>query len=77
MELPALEGIVVLNINSWSAGCTVWNDTAEGTLTQSKLDDGLLEVIGLYSSLHIGAIQVQMDQPLRIGQAQCVKVRNI
>ena len=42
-----------------------------------RLDDGLLEVIGLYSSLHIGAIQVQMDQPLRIGQAQCVKVRNI
>ena len=39
MELPALEGIVVLNINSWSAGCTVWNDTAEGTLTQSKWEE--------------------------------------
>ena len=25
-QLPELEGLVVLNINSWSAGCCVWND---------------------------------------------------
>ena len=25
-KLPKLEGIVVLNINSWSAGCCAWND---------------------------------------------------
>ena len=25
-QLPELEGLVVLNINSWSAGCCVWNN---------------------------------------------------
>ena len=25
-KLPELEGVVVLNINSWSAGCCAWND---------------------------------------------------
>ena len=27
-QLPGLEGVVVLNINSWSAGCSMWNQSA-------------------------------------------------
>ena len=26
-ELPELEGVVILNINSWSAGCCMWDDS--------------------------------------------------
>ena len=36
LELPALEGIVVLNINSWSAGCCVWSDEGTDGLSQSR-----------------------------------------
>lgn len=38
------------------------------------MDDGLVEVVGLFSSLHVGRIQVNLDEPLRIGQAREVKV---
>ena len=40
------------------------------------MDDKLIEVVGMYSSLHIGTIQVSLAEPLRIGQASEVKVNN-
>ena len=39
-----------------------------------RMDDKLVEVVGMYSSLHIGTIQVSLSEPLRIGQASEVKV---
>ena len=42
-----------------------------------RMDDGLVEVVGLYSSLHVGRIQVNVDEPIRIGQAKEVKVRTL
>ena len=38
------------------------------------MDDKVIEVVGMYSSLHIGTIQVSLSEPLRIGQASEVKV---
>ena len=35
IELPQLEGIVVLNINSWCGGCQIWNNNNEDG-TESK-----------------------------------------
>lgn len=40
------------------------------------MDDKLLELVGLYSSFHVGKIQVSVAEPLRIGQAKSVKVRH-
>jgi len=37
-------------------------------------DDGLLEVMALYSSFHIAQMQVGLAEPLRLGQAKVVKV---
>ena len=77
--LPHLEGVVIANINSWSAGCPVWATPTEGTgrFKACRMDDKLLEVVGIYSSLHVGRIQVGLDQPLKIGQAREVKVRAV
>ena len=75
--LPHLEGLVISNINSWSAGCAVWNlppDQVEGQYQPCRMDDRLLEVVGIYSSLHVGRIQVGVDEPLKIGQAREIKV---
>ena len=75
MKLPKLEGVVILNINSWSAGCTMWSETEHvDGLVPARTDDRLLEVAGLYSSLHVGRIQVSMADPVRLGQAREVKV---
>lgn len=42
-KLPDLEGVVVLNINSWSAGCSMWSDSGKDNFTPSRLDmEGLL-----------------------------------
>jgi len=41
------------------------------------MDDKQIEVVGMYSSLHIGTIQVSLAEPLRIGQASEVKVRGM
>lgn len=74
-EIPALEGVVLLNINSWSAGCSVWEESSStDSYGPSRIDDQLLEVVGLYSSLHVGKIQVSLDKPVRLGQASVVTV---
>ena len=42
----------------------------------SRIDDEQLEVIGLYSFLHVGKIQVSLAEPLRVGQASKIKVQS-
>ena len=75
LKLPELEGVVLLNINSWSSGCSVWSDPEpQEEFGPARMDDQLLEVVGLYSSLHVGRIQVSIADPIRLGQAKQVKV---
>ena len=75
LKLPELEGVVLLNINSWSSGCSVWSESDPlDNFGPARMDDQLLEVMGLYSSLHVGRIQVSMADPIRLGQARQVKV---
>jgi len=74
MELPELESIVVLNINSWGAGVPVWSIGSLGQDEESRYDDGVLEVFGVYSSFHIAQLQVHLTEPYRIGQAKHVRI---
>lgn len=52
----------------------MWSDSPLEDFSPARIDDQLLEVVGLYSSLHVGRIQVSMADPIRLGQAQHVKV---
>ncbi|KAK3717363.1 hypothetical protein QZH41_011596, partial [Actinostola sp. cb2023] len=79
IDLPDLEGIVVLNIGSWCGGCEIWKGNQDNTddsdnMPPSSMSDGILEVIGLYSSLHIARLQVNMADPLILGQAHSIKL---
>ncbi|CAF1661953.1 unnamed protein product, partial [Didymodactylos carnosus] len=38
------------------------------------INDGRIEVFGIYSSFHIAQMQVGLADPFRIGQAQHVKL---
>ena len=40
-----------------------------------SFNDGMLEVMGVYSSFHIAQLQVGLVDPIRLGQAKIVKVR--
>lgn len=83
IALPELESIVVLNINSWAAGADLWNanlnnlrqDTDGQYWPPQSISDQKLEVVGLYSSLHIGQLMIGLSEPLRLGQASRVKIK--
>lgn len=73
--LPEVEAIVVLNIPSWGAGVRPWTMGAAGkNIPIQSCDDGLLEVIGLYSTFHIAQLQIGLSEPLRLGQGRHVKI---
>lgn len=78
VELPELESVVVLNINSWGAGVPVWSlgggDKTSDPPQISRYDDGILEVFGVYSSFHIAQLQVRLTEPIRLGRARHVRL---
>lgn len=74
VELPNLEGIIVLNIGSWGGGCRLWEGMGDETYPLARHDDGLLEVVGVYGSFHCAQIQVKLANPFRIGQAHTVRL---
>ena len=36
IDLPPLEGLVVLNIGSWCGGCEMWKGTGTGDIPKSR-----------------------------------------
>lgn len=76
LELPELEGLVVLNISSWGGGCRPWHvGKDEEIFASPRYDDGILEVMGLSSAFHIAQLQVGMAAPIRLGQASTVRIK--
>ncbi|KAI1306500.1 Diacylglycerol kinase epsilon [Halotydeus destructor] len=84
VDLPELEGIVLLNIPSWGAGANVWPmgkgnlstlESGDVSAPQQKVNDQRIEVIGLYSSFHIAQLMVGLSEPYRFGQASTVTIK--
>ncbi|NP_001087580.1 diacylglycerol kinase epsilon S homeolog [Xenopus laevis] len=74
IDLPNLEGIVVLNIGYWGGGCRLWEGMGDEPYPLSRHDDGLLEVVGVYGSFHCAQMQVKLANPVRLGQAHTVRL---
>ncbi|XP_019880958.1 diacylglycerol kinase epsilon [Aethina tumida] len=75
IDLPELESIVILNISSWGAGVNLWRMGSQNGKSNQSHCDGILEVVGIYSSFHIAQLQVGLSTPLRLGQAKHVEIR--
>ncbi|KAM9769802.1 diacylglycerol kinase epsilon isoform 1-T3 [Menidia menidia] len=74
VALPSLEGIIVCNIGYWGGGCRLWEGMGDEPCPPTRLDDGLLEVVGVFGSFHCAQIQVKMANPVRLGQAHTVRL---
>ncbi|VDD92758.1 unnamed protein product [Enterobius vermicularis] len=72
VELPEIEGLVVLNIPFWGAGVRPWGESSD---MPQAIDDEKLEVFAVRSSLHIGQLQIGVSQGIRIAQGRSLKLR--
>eukprot|EP00008_Paramoeba_atlantica_P000890 CAMPEP_0201502056 /NCGR_PEP_ID=MMETSP0151_2-20130828/83926_1 /ASSEMBLY_ACC=CAM_ASM_000257 /TAXON_ID=200890 /ORGANISM="Paramoeba atlantica, Strain 621/1 / CCAP 1560/9" /LENGTH=398 /DNA_ID=CAMNT_0047895619 /DNA_START=600 /DNA_END=1792 /DNA_ORIENTATION=- len=70
-----LEGIIVLNIQSYAGGCDLWGKTRkESGYRRPTMSDGLLEVVGIKGTFHMAKIQTG-GTAKKIGQAHSVAVQ--
>ena len=69
LDLPPLEGIVVLNILSWGGGANPWGPENDENFARPTHYDGLLEVVGICGVLHMGQIYSGLRSGIRLTQA--------
>lgn len=79
VELPELQSVVCLNIDSWGAGVKLGElsktSSGGGDEVATSASDGYVDVYGIVSSFHIAQLQVGLSKPIRLGRARTVKVK--
>uniref|UniRef100_K1RVA4 Diacylglycerol kinase n=1 Tax=Magallana gigas TaxID=29159 RepID=K1RVA4_MAGGI len=68
VELPPVEGIIILNILSWGSGSNPWGPEREDQFAKPTHYDGMLEVVGVTGVVHMGQIQSSLRAGIRIAQ---------
>ncbi len=68
LELPPLEGIIILNILSWGAGANPWGVEKDEAFAKPTHYDGLLEVFGVTGVVHMGQIFSGLRTGTRLAQ---------
>lgn len=76
VELPNIAGILFLNVSHWGGGCEVWNNSHgdESSWTKTDPGDGKVEVLAFTSSFHMAQIQVNLAEPIRLGQVEKARI---
>ncbi|XP_031848599.1 diacylglycerol kinase theta isoform X5 [Nomia melanderi] len=75
VELPQVEGIIILNILSWGSGANPWGpDTKVDQFHTPNHSDGMLEVVGVTGVMHLGQIQSSLRGGMRIAQGGHIKI---
>jgi len=75
IPLPSLQGIVVLNISSFMGGTNFWGNTKDDEFLPPSFDDGILEVVAVFGSMHMGASRLMNLQRHRIAQCRSIVIR--
>ncbi|XP_018331439.1 diacylglycerol kinase theta isoform X3 [Agrilus planipennis] len=74
VELPQVEGIIILNILSWGSGANPWGPEKEDQFCKPNHWDGMLEVVGVTGVVHLGQIQSGLRSAMRIAQGGHIKI---
>ncbi|XP_046735909.1 diacylglycerol kinase theta isoform X2 [Diprion similis] len=74
VELPQVEGIIILNILSWGSGANPWGPEKEDQFNKPNHWDGVLEVVGVTGVVHLGQIQSGLRSAMRIAQGGHIKI---
>ncbi|XP_043497856.1 diacylglycerol kinase theta-like isoform X4 [Polistes fuscatus] len=75
IDLPQVEGIIILNILSWGSGANPWGPDKEDQFNKPNHWDGMLEVVGVTGVIHLGQIQSGLRGAMRIAQGGHIKIR--
>uniref|UniRef100_A0A671QAC9 Diacylglycerol kinase n=1 Tax=Sinocyclocheilus anshuiensis TaxID=1608454 RepID=A0A671QAC9_9TELE len=74
VELPTIEGLIFLNIPSWGSGADLWGSDSESRFGRPRIDDGMLEVVGVTGVVHMGQVQSGMRSGIRIAQGSYIRI---
>ncbi|XP_037952220.1 uncharacterized protein LOC119682782 [Teleopsis dalmanni] len=74
VELPPVEGIIILNILSWGSGANPWGPDKDDNFTTPNHYDGVLEIVGVTGVVHLGQIQSGIRTAMRIAQGGHIKI---
>mmetsp|Transcript_11704 Transcript_11704/g.29577 ORF Transcript_11704/g.29577 Transcript_11704/m.29577 type:complete len:762 (-) Transcript_11704:45-2330(-) len=79
-----IEGIIILTVPFYAGGFDLWGQDVEDVapagmkrkpFTKSSTSDGLLEVVGITGSFHMGTITAGLSKGIRIAQAADIRLR--
>ncbi|XP_032347724.1 diacylglycerol kinase theta isoform X6 [Camelus ferus] len=74
VELPSIEGLIFINIPSWGSGADLWGSDSDSKFEKPRMDDGLLEVVGVTGVVHMGQVQGGLRSGIRIAQGSYFRV---
>ncbi|XP_076842546.1 diacylglycerol kinase theta isoform X2 [Brachyhypopomus gauderio] len=74
VELPNIEGLIFLNIPSWGSGADLWGSDNDARFSKPRIDDGMLEVVGVTGVVHMGQVQSGLRSGIRIAQGSYVRI---
>ncbi|KAL5110455.1 Diacylglycerol kinase theta [Taenia crassiceps] len=74
LDLPPIEGIIILNILSWGAGANPWGVEKDEAFAKPTHYDGLLEVVGVTGVVHMGQIFSGLRTGTRLAQGGHIRI---
>ncbi|XP_040822030.1 diacylglycerol kinase theta isoform X1 [Ochotona curzoniae] len=74
VELPSIEGLIFINIPSWGSGANLWGSDSDPRFERPRMDDGLLEVVGVTGVIHMGQVQGGLRSGIRIAQGSYFRI---
>jgi diacylglycerol kinase (ATP) len=69
-----LQGLIILNLPSYAAGRNIWGTRRDPKYSPVSFSDGLLEIIGIRSTLHMAQIGAGLDFGVRLAQGCDIKI---